>query len=363
MSSPTTRPKLVRSVRVADPELNTILDKLNDTLTEASKDKLGAKKFAYRAKSCTIHMQQPGELESTSYSAPTHTLSENTLGFLHGGYVHVGSKCLAQLTTLHGAWQNIAGKVCRCELAERGLHDVEMEFEHEIQPADFVASAHRPRVLLVDDDPSTARLANFHLSKLNAIVEHVPDGETAISRAMKNDYDVILMDMEMPTMDGFETTRELRQQNYTRLIVAVTALTTQEDKDRCFEAGCDKYISKPLCQKDLIALVESLQREPLLSEFYNDPSMHELINTFLAELPGYLSQINAAISDGDRQQLAMAARRLKANGSGHGFGPISDLAASIEAAAAAEASDKDLTQLFFRLRDTCSLARHSARKT
>ncbi len=363
VSNPTFRQKNIRSVRLDEDQLEQILEKIIEAMGTAANDKHGAKRFVYRAKSCIVYMQQPGELESTSYSVPTYSISEHTLGFLHGGYVHIGTKCMTQLTTLHGAWQNVPGSVVRCSLAERGLHDVEIEYDQAIQPADFVASAQRPKVLLVDDDPSTSRLSAFHLEKLNAIIDQVESGEEAVTKAMENEYDVILMDMEMPGMNGFEATRELRKKSYTRLIVATTALTGEENRQKCLDAGCDRYLPKPLTREDLDRMVESLQREPLLSEFYNDPTMHELINSFLSELPAQIKQLGQLLEAKDWEELAISARRLKANGSGHGFGPISDAAVLIEKAATEKTALNEMPILLSKLRDVCSLARQSSPAT
>jgi two-component system, sensor histidine kinase and response regulator len=115
------------------------------------------------------------------------------------------------------------------------------------------------RVLLVEDAPVALRLHEQFLKSAGAEVGIAQNGRIARDRALEavasgRPYDLILMDMQMPVMDGYEATRELRQRGYNGPIVAVTAHANTGDRERCLEAGCDDYASKPVDRITFLAL-------------------------------------------------------------------------------------------------------------
>jgi len=107
------------------------------------------------------------------------------------------------------------------------------------------------RVLLVEDSPDNQRLIRFILNKAGADVSIAKNGEEGIKLALaaiqsNESFDLILMDIQMPVMDGYEATRSLREAGYHGQIVALTALALQGDSEKCLAAGCDGYLSKPI---------------------------------------------------------------------------------------------------------------------
>lgn len=113
------------------------------------------------------------------------------------------------------------------------------------------------RVLLVDDALDNRFLFRRFLERAGAIVEHAENGQLGVELAEKGDFDVVLIDIQMPIMDGFEATTLLRSKGYKKPIIALTAHAMKEDRDRCIEAGCNDHISKPV---DATALVASIFR-------------------------------------------------------------------------------------------------------
>jgi Amt family ammonium transporter len=121
----------------------------------------------------------------------------------------------------------------------------------------------RGRVLLVEDSPDNQRLLAQLLRGAGAEVEVAADGLAAIERAQaaeraEESYAIVLMDMQMPVMDGASATRELRAAGFSRPILALTAQTVAEAREECLSAGCDDVASKPIDRRTLIAAVARL---------------------------------------------------------------------------------------------------------
>jgi CheY-like chemotaxis protein len=116
------------------------------------------------------------------------------------------------------------------------------------------------RILFAEDGPDNQRLITFFLEKVGATVTVVENGELAIAAAQAATaiglpYDVLLMDMQMPVLDGYSAARRLRELKYATPVIALTAHAMDGDDIKCFEAGCDDYATKPVDRKLLIEKV------------------------------------------------------------------------------------------------------------
>ncbi len=114
------------------------------------------------------------------------------------------------------------------------------------------------RVLLVEDNPVNRRLAERMMQPLGCGVTAVQDGRSAVRAAEEESWDVILMDLQMPEMDGLEATRRIRlgERNARTPIVAMTAYAMSGDQQACLEAGMDEYLSKPIRKESLWQILE-----------------------------------------------------------------------------------------------------------
>ncbi len=130
-------------------------------------------------------------------------------------------------------------------------------------PAPSSPAPDRPtRVLLVEDHAVNRMMVEMMLRKAGVTVTTAEDGRQAVDRAWsawqeQGGFDLVLMDMQMPVMDGYAATRELRRLGYTGRIVALTANAMTGDRERCIEAGCDDFLSKPV---DRTRLADELSR-------------------------------------------------------------------------------------------------------
>lgn len=130
-----------------------------------------------------------------------------------------------------------------------------------LNPTSSISPAVAPtaRILVVEDTPLNQMLMMRMLQTLGYQADAVNDGQKALERLTEKSYDIILMDCQMPVLDGYEATRQLRQrerQQRQTIIIGVTAYAMVDDQEKCINAGMDDYLSKPLKMKDLSALLE-----------------------------------------------------------------------------------------------------------
>jgi CheY-like chemotaxis protein/nitrogen-specific signal transduction histidine kinase/HPt (histidine-containing phosphotransfer) domain-containing protein len=206
---------------------------------------------------------------------------------------------------------------------------------------DGTASFRPLRILVAEDNAVNQKVALQQLRRLGYTAEVVANGLEALARLEQNPYDVILMDCQMPEMDGYEATRRIRQREKERRlspvrIVAVTASAMDGDRERCLAAGMDDFISKPVRVEQLAAVLEhgapgraasfpasetprswatvnadSLERlRELRLPGQPDPAA-EIIDLFLVQTPVYLQSLIAACEDQNSGGLGNTAHALK----------------------------------------------------
>jgi two-component system, cell cycle response regulator DivK len=115
------------------------------------------------------------------------------------------------------------------------------------------------RILIVEDNPANMKLAVFLLQQAGHVVLSAMDAEVGLTLARKEAPDLILMDIQLPGMDGLEAIAELKRDDATRAIpvIALTALAMKGDEARIRAAGCDAYIAKPMRYQEVLATVEA----------------------------------------------------------------------------------------------------------
>jgi CheY-like chemotaxis protein len=120
-----------------------------------------------------------------------------------------------------------------------------------------------PRLLLAEDDPATRKVLGLMLNRLNFDLDFAEDGQEAVELWEKGAYDLVLMDVQMPRLNGFEATSAIREKEKERErghtpIIALTAHAFKEDEEKCLAAGMDAYVSKPVDFKNCLEVIREL---------------------------------------------------------------------------------------------------------
>jgi signal transduction histidine kinase/DNA-binding response OmpR family regulator len=225
---------------------------------------------------------------------------------------------------------------------------------------DMAEAATRHHLLVVDDSPVNQRVAARILEKMGHRVDVANDGAEAVAAVSRQTYDAVLMDCQMPSMDGFEATAEIRRRESATArhtpIIAMTAAAMAGDQEKCLAAGMDAYVSKPV---NVDALTAALARwlgtshspspdtaaaapsGPALDEKVLDglrdlgPAVfHEVMSAFLTESTACMRTLREALHLEDDRKIRAAAHNLKGSSGVFGARALADLCASLERAAA-----------------------------
>ena len=214
------------------------------------------------------------------------------------------------------------------------------------------ASRHPLRILLAEDNVVNQKLATRLLERMGYRIDVVSNGLEAVESVARQRYDVVLMDIQMPELDGLEATRRIIASNATGdrpTIIAMTANAMDGDREMCLAAGMDDYVSKPIRVGELAdALrqawsshqerVDAHAAQPVVDiTAYRELEASagaefaaELVDTFLEEAPSMLAELRAAHAASDADTFRRVAHSIKSNGATFGAVALSDLARELE---------------------------------
>jgi PAS domain S-box-containing protein len=130
-------------------------------------------------------------------------------------------------------------------------------------------------ILLVEDSLDNQVIVSFLLKKVGATVELASDGAEGLSKALNGNFDLVLMDVQMPVMDGYEAVKKLRSQGYRKPVIALTAHAMKEERERCLMAGFDSHIAKPINRHVFFRTVSSYLETQESPEGQPESRVHE----------------------------------------------------------------------------------------
>jgi PAS domain S-box-containing protein len=239
------------------------------------------------------------------------------------------------------------------------------EISDQVRPADAgvdrgpVSEGRAPlQILLADDNAVNQQFALVLLEKMGYRADVVTNGAEVLEALARRPYDVVLMDVEMPVMDGLEASRRINRESPAGLrprIIAMTANAMQGDRETCLAAGMDDYLSKPIRREELAAALARSESHPVSADDWrpvedvddgapvdlaeleaavDDPAfVRELISTFLNDAPGLVGTLRSSLEQHDLEELRRAAHTLKSNGRTFGATTLATLSEELERSA------------------------------
>ncbi len=218
-------------------------------------------------------------------------------------------------------------------------------------------------ILVVDDYEDNQLLIQSFLKKTSHRLDIAENGQVAVEKFKSRRFDLVLMDMQMPIMDGYTATKQIRAWESTKQktptpIVALTAYALKEDADKCLLAGCSAYLPKPIKKNDLTAVINQIcagapaaiehvipqQIDKILIHddkilLHADPDLADLIPEFLKDKQQDIRSIHDALRLEDFETVRILGHRMKGTGASYGFDRITTLGASLEVAAKSRERD------------------------
>ena len=220
------------------------------------------------------------------------------------------------------------------------------------------------RVLCVDDSPDNHRILRFLMERAGINSEEASNGVEALDRVHtavreSRDFDAILLDMQMPIMDGYEAARQLRALGVRFPIIALTAYTIGQERERSLAVGCDAYLSKPVDPEELYATlarfiapdmlvaetrgtgpVEATQSDipidlqdgarELRSSMADDPTFAPLLERYVVEIQRRVPELRQALASQNLELLGRITHQVKGSAASYGFPMLTELAANLE---------------------------------
>ena len=225
--------------------------------------------------------------------------------------------------------------------------------EYAAESPETTQEKYSGNILVAEDHPANQKIIEILLKKMDLQVTIVEDGQQAVDAAASQSFDLIFMDMHMPFMNGYEATEALRKKGMTIPIVALTANAMKEDEQKCLDAGCDGYLTKPVDRKKLSKMlgkylcsdspedirqevehitheVSQIDNSPIISELADDPDLREAVEIFTDNLPEQIQKITDAVKCDDLDQLKYLIHTIKGAGGSAGFPVIMEEAAKAE---------------------------------
>ena len=187
------------------------------------------------------------------------------------------------------------------------------------------------KVLLVDDHPNNRDLIKIILHRMNVDVIEADDGDVALQKVFENEFDLILMDIQMPRMRGDEATEKLRQYGYELPIIALTANNMKHEIEGYMQKGFTNHLAKPIVRSDFISTLSLYLKSRGSSEsLFSNDEMLGLVASYYGDLPKQITEFENAWQQQDISTVSNIAHRIKGAAGSFGFASLGDKFAEVE---------------------------------
>ncbi len=191
------------------------------------------------------------------------------------------------------------------------------------------------KILLVEDNPMNRKLITTILTKEGYTTVTAANGADALQVLETDRFDLVLMDIQMPVMDGYEATRRIKADERLRStpVIALTAHAMKGDEQKVYDAGCDGYLTKPVNREELLSEIARHVRGEQTTPLEPDEELKQIVREYYESLPGEYKNLSSALDALDYDQISRIGHNLKGTGGAFGQQGISVLGRQIENAA------------------------------
>lgn len=363
------------SVRMDEAKLNQFLA-ARDAVTEDTESamKRSHVRLPFRAVAVKLCLVHPGGSQAR-INVACRNLSSGGIGVLHSAYVHAGTPCSVELTTVKKTAQTVEGKVIRCVHVQGTIHEIGIKFARPVDTREFLELdpfADRFSLEKVSPDTLTGTVLYIEESQLDhAVVRHylretqinlilAKTVEEGMAKAM-NGVDLILCNHEVGGVPGAMIITRLREAGLTQPILIVTADTGPATREMLEVAQCNAFVTKPLKQTTLFrAIGEFMVVQPgagagggLQSTLPEGHPNLGLIATFVQEIREYANQINAAVAANDLTRVRGLCVQIRGSAPVMGYESLARMAANVEQVLAESGSLTEATAVLKTLTAAC----------
>lgn len=346
----------VDALRLSDSQRRELLMKL-DRRSQAHRggDARYEDRLPYTASGVVVTLHHPGG-SVMSYLVQPRNLSRNGVGFLHGNFVYVDSRCQVSLQRPDGKHETIPGKVVRCQHVEGLVHEIGVRFEYAIDLGEFLRDYTQPvdapaesvelpklsgSVLYVEESVSDRELLKFHLSNLGLETRACGDGLEALELVREGRFDLIVVGVDLPGLTGPELIDAIRSEGYEGPAIILTADDSEVVRRQAEAAGCNAVYSKPYTLPQVVDwmtvhLGHMPEADPagddecLFSTEWNNPQLRPLIVDFIDRMTAQADELAAALTSGqDPVLIQKMSLELKGSAGGYGFPSVSEVSSEI----------------------------------
>lgn len=190
----------------------------------------------------------------------------------------------------------------------------------------------RLTILLADDNDENRMVITSFLKGRNWKIDEAKNGREALLLYQQHSYDIVLMDMQMPVMDGYTATAEIRKletdrQSARTPVIALTAFALREEMEKSLNAGCDEHVTKPVAKTTLLNSIEHFTK---VYSFTVDPDLRELVPDYLEKRRAEVREFRKLVDAGDLVQVQKLGHKLRGSAGSYGFPVLSEVGKELE---------------------------------
>lgn len=292
-------------------------------------------------------------------------LSAGGLAAIHGGYIHIGTRCTISMKRLDRTAQSIRGQIVRCSHMQGNLHDLGIKFDKQIDPEMFVdfggntafnvehvdLSKLQGSILVVEDSLADQRLISHYFSSSALEISFAKDAETALSM-LSESPDLIFVDYHLHGTSGLDFVVGAKARGFAGPMIVLTGDTSPGLREKALAVGAAELLHKP-CTKEILhqAAAEYLiagsgqtsrGHGPLIASAKDIGLTLELLEMYVDDLKRFSGEIQKSIAESDLQALRTIAVQIRSSAKGHGYDPVgqaaTDLLRSLDATGCVEES-------------------------